>query len=130
MKKLILSVFIASFSYSYAFSQEEVKFKILSFNKYSDGALLRAVDSLKGDTVNIISVSNNMRHSRDYEKIKVDSSYLISIRKLPGSQAYFDENFTIRIKYTVVWKYNDGIKNIPVIAINTNGLYILKQHPK
>lgn len=109
-----------------AFSQtESKKLSVYSISEFSDGYMIRGIDSLKGDTLIVISKTGKPKHMKGYRKIEVGGRYTFKVDDV-GKQfaAMPPSNFVIRIKNTVVWKYGDRVKDMPVFATNTKGLFI------
>ena len=112
----------------FSFSQTNKKALIVySITEYIDGYVIRAIDTIKSDTVNIVSVKDPFKGSRSFEKIVVGKKYSFEFVDLISTMsATSPDNFAARIKTTVIWRPGDGIKDAPVYSKNMKGLWIKK----
>lgn len=111
-----------------SFSQVENRIlEVFCITEYIDGYIIKAIDKLKSDTLNIISLKDNSKHSSHYEKIIVGKKYTFKFEGIANRMPAMPPNeLIVRIKITVVWKDGDGVNNMPVFARNMRGLYIKK----
>jgi hypothetical protein len=104
-------------------------FKVYCITEYIDGYVIRAVDTDKKDTLNIVSPKETYSKRHDYERIQVGKTYTFYYQnQIAQMAAVPPESFAVRIKRTVIWKNGDGVKSIPVFASNTKGLWIRKNY--
>lgn len=102
--------------------------EIYSITEYKDGYVIKAIDTSKFDTLNIISPKEAIRQKRGYEKMIVGSSYNFKFEDLVNQMAAMPtKGFAVRIKTTVVWKSGDRINQMPIFSKNTKGLFIQKK---
>lgn len=128
MKKSFGLVFFWGLLYSFSFAQTKSKvLEIYSITEYIDGYVIKVIDAPSHDTLNIISVKNAIICKRNLQKMIVGQKYNFQFEDLiRQAEATTLSNLVARIKSTVVWSINDGIKNIPVYSKNTKGLWIDK----
>lgn len=98
--------------------------EIYSITEYTDGFLIKGIDTNFKDTLNIISVKGDLRCRCDYDKIEVGRLFAFEISDYMPSSIAVANDFTIKIKTTVVWRSGDRVKEMPVWARNTAGLLI------
>ena len=112
----------------YSFSQINSKVLVVySITEYIDGYVVKAIDTVKSDTLNIVSAKDTFKGNKNYEKIIVGKEYEFEFADLINTMSPTElNNFAARIKTTVIWKPGDGIKNAPVYSKNMKGLWIKK----
>lgn len=94
---------------------------------YGDGYVIRAVDTLRNDTLNIISVKDTIRNKGDYKKMVVGNFYTFEYADVLEQMSAMPPNsFVIKIRNTVLWRDGDPIKAAPVFSRNTKGDCIRK----
>jgi hypothetical protein len=104
---------------------ENRKLTIFSITEFSDGYVIKAIDTLKADTLNIISEKDVPEQKEGYLKTIIGRKYSFEIEDMSKHLAAMPpDNFVIRIKTTVVWRSGDRVKEMPVFARNTKGLFI------
>jgi len=128
MKKLISILFFTITCNSFLFAQSESKLlEVYSITEYVDGYVIKGTDKSKLDTVQIISAKDTLFDSCNYVKLIVGHEYIFAISDIGSNMAAMPpENFLVRIRSTVVWRYGDNVKDLPVFSKNTKGLYIKK----
>ena len=114
--------------YLCAFSQIEKKTLVVySITEFIDGYVIRAIDTVKSDTVSIVSAKVAFKGNRKFKKIVVGNSYSFEFTDLINTMSASALNgFVARIKTTIVWKPQDGIENAPVYSKDMKGLWIKK----
>lgn len=128
MKKLLGSIFFFVMLHSFSFAQiQSRKLEIYSITEYIDGYVIKAIDTSKSDTLNIVSVKSSIKSKRNFEKLIVGKKFNFEFEDVINQMAAMPPNtFVARIKTTVVWRGGDGMNNIPVYSRNTKGLWIKK----
>lgn len=129
MKRIIIIIFIGVILQSFCFAQAQNKrLKIYSITEYIDGYVMKAVDTSKHDTLNIVSAKETIKNKQGVKKLLVGEIYNFEYEDYVSKMAAMPtNNFVIRIKTTVVWKDGDAIKDRPVFAKNIQGLWIKKE---
>lgn len=128
MKKLFGSIFFLVMLHSFPFAQTQSRrLEIYSITEYIDGYVIKAIDTSKSDTLNIVSVKDAIKSQRNFEKLIVGKKYNFEFEDVINQMAAVPPNtFVARIKTTVVWRGGDGMNNKPVYSRNTKGLWIKK----
>ena len=128
MKRTVSLIFLITGLCSSCFAQKESRtLKIYSITEYIDGYLIKAIDSLKRDTLNIISVKDTNINEQKFERMIVGRKYNFEYEDYVNTSAAMSpENFIIRIRTTVVWRGSDENRDRPVFAKNIKGLWITK----
>ncbi|MHA4807470.1 hypothetical protein ACX0G9_05170 [Flavitalea flava] len=127
MKSIVIfSVLMSSCFFS--FSQTETRIlKVHDIRGYNDGYVIQAVDPTNADTLNIITDLKDPEKKHLYEKIVIGEKYKFEFdnpaKHLSGRPI---KDLVLVIKTTVIWKIEDGLKNMPVYSTNMKGLYIKK----
>ncbi len=126
MKKLLLILFL--FSNSLLSVSQNKSLKVYSITEYIDGYVIQGIDAQNLDTLIIISPKEKIINHKEYKKIIVGEQYIFDTYDILSHMSALPlENFMIRIKTTIVWKYNDDKYNeIPVYAKNIKDIYIKK----
>lgn len=126
MRTIVLIVVFLLVSTPTCYSQSNKRIlEVYSITEYVDGFLIRAFDSTKNDTINIISIKDSISKRRHFQRIKVGKKYLFEYEDLILKLASVPSNSHVaKIKTTVIWKKDDGVKNRPFYAVNTKGLWI------
>ena len=126
MKKIFGSVFFLVMLHSLSFAQtQNRRLEIYSITEYIDGYVIKAIDTSKSDTLNIISVKSAIKSKRNFKKMTVGKEYNFEYEDYIGKMAAIAPNsFVIRIKTTVVWRDSDENKNRPVFSKNVKGIWI------
>jgi hypothetical protein len=128
MRKRLFLIWFSVMMYLCAFSQIEKKTLVVySITEFIDGYVIRAIDTVKVDTVSIVSAKVAFKGNRKFKKIVVGSSYGFEFTDLINTMSASALNgFVARIKTTIVWKPQDGIENAPVYSKDMKGLWIKK----
>lgn len=128
MKTISITIVLSLLLSIVAFGQTKSKcFKIYCITEYIDGYVIKAVDTINHDTLNIISVKENILSQKKYRKLLVGKEYNFEYNDYVSSAAAVANSFAIRIKTTVVWRDSNAIKDRPVFAQNIKGLWIRKE---
>ena len=131
MEKKISILFLLSMFFLSMFAQiENRKLEVYSITEYIDGYVVKAIDTSKSDTLNIVSTKDSdILNEDDFEKIVVGGKYNFEFEDLVKKMLAIPPNsFVVRIKTTVIWKNGNGINNMPVFSRNINGLWIKKRN--
>lgn len=125
MPFLILFIFSNSLFGRQPDQTEIKKLVVNSITEYVDGYVIKGIDKLKSDTVNIISYKEEFTDGKGYEKIQINGIYNFKIFNLLKHMAPTGSTvMPLFIKTTLVWKHTDRVRDIPVYARNMKGLYI------
>lgn len=128
MKKRFCLICCLAILYLYSFSQVKSKTLVIySITEYIDGYVIKAIDTAKSDTFNIVSVKETFKCKPGFEKMIVGRAYNFEFEDLISKMsAVPPDNFAARIKTTVIWRAGDGMSSAPVYATNTKSLWIKK----
>lgn len=126
MKKLSITMSFLLLCILSCFSQvKKGVFRVYCITEYIDGYVIKAIDTGKNDTLNIVSVKKDLLWKKNHKKIEVGKIYTLCFQALIAHMAAAPpDSFVIRIKQTVIWRNGDGIKNLPVFALGTWGLWV------
>ena len=126
MKKLFCSMFFLIMLHSLSLAQTQSRrLEVYSITEYIDGYVIKAIDTSKSDTLNIISVKDVVKNKRNFKKIVIGKEYNFEYEDYVSKMAATAPNsFVLRIKTTVVWKDSDDNKKRPVFSKNVKGLWI------
>jgi hypothetical protein len=101
--------------------------KVIGITKYKDGCLIKAIDTVRLDTVNLISVKKSVWRKRNYTRIVENHLYKFEyadLSKTVGAAPI--ETLSVTLKSTVVWTGRDDPDHMPAFLKNTKGLWIRK----
>ena len=128
MKQTFFIIFLGLVLQSFCFAQTQSKrLKIYCITEYIDGYVIKAIDTSKGDTLNIVSLKESFKKQKA-ERLLVGGAYNFEYQNYVEQMAAMPtENFMIRIKSTIVWRSGDAIKDRLVFGKNIKGLWIRKE---
>ncbi len=102
--------------------------KVYSITEYIDGYVITAIDSSKGDTLNIVSAKEPKSKKIKLQRIEIGKKYIFKFKNRMADMASIpSDTFVLRIKTTIVWSRKDGLNNVPVFATNMRGLWVEKE---
>lgn len=105
----------------FSFTQVKSKaLKVYCITEYIDGYVIKAIDTSKLDTLNIISVKEVIKSNRNFKKLIVGKDYKFKYEDSKMA-AMPTNNFVIRIRTTVVWRGTDDNKERPVFLKTLKG---------
>ena len=127
--KRIITLIILLVLYSSSFAQIQSKIlEVYSITEYIDGYVIKAIDTSKPDTLNIVSTKEAVTSKRNYEKLVVGKKYKFEYEDYLKTMSAMPTNgLVIRIKTTLVWRDSDENKNRPVFSKNMKGLWIIRK---
>lgn len=124
MKYLFIILFASCSTCSFSQTKSRL-LKIYSITEYADVFVLKAIDTAKLDTLNIISIRDAPKCKKGLKRIKVGKLYNIMYEENNmAPQILLDNNLVIKVKKTLIWKPSDGLTNLPVYSTNLKGLWI------
>lgn len=98
--------------------------KVIYKNEYLDGAFLCAVDTSTYDTIRVVSEKRTSCRKSGCKQVIVGKVYIFFLKDVYGRMHQPMPGLVMKLKTTVVWRSNDGYKNIPLLAENMRGLCI------
>ena len=127
MKIISITLILSLLLFNVSFGQTKSKLlKIYCITEYIDGYVIKAVDTINHDTLNIISTKETIINQKKYRKLLVGKEYNFEYNDYVSSAAAVANSFAIRIKTTIVWRNSNSVKDRPVFSQNTKGLWIKK----
>lgn len=129
MKAIVTLVFVLFVfnSITYAQDEENRKLKVIHIDSYDDGYLIKALDTLKHDTLNITSAKFPFKigTKHRYQKISIGGVYnFLLFSRDSFAQPILEGNLIIKLRHTIIWKNGDDVRKVPFISKNMNGLYV------
>ena len=129
MKNILSLIFFTVILLTDCYAQAESKsLKVYSITEYIDGYVIKAINTAEHDTLNIISLKEDIGNKRHLERVIVGKEYNFEFQQVANRMAAMPpDRFAVRIKTTVVWKGEDELSNAPVFGKNVKGLWIKKK---
>jgi len=99
--------------------------EVYSITEYIDGFVIRAFDSVKFDTLSIITIKSS-KPNLNVKKIEVGQKYKFEYEDLISKLITVNTNSHVaKIKSTIIWRKENGFNNLPVYSTNIKGLWLL-----
>lgn len=99
--------------------------EVYSITEYIDGFVIKAIDTVRFDTLNIITIKSKKPVSK-VKKIRVGQVYSFTYEDLISKLLTVSTNSHVaKIKSTIVWRKEDGYNNLPVYSTNIRGLWLI-----
>lgn len=99
--------------------------EVCSITEYIDGYVIKAFDSVRFDTLSIIT-TKSIKPSSSVKKIEVGQKYKFEYEDLISRLLTVSTNSHVaKIKSTIIWRKEDGFNNLPMYSTNIKGLWLL-----
>jgi len=101
------------------------RLRVWSITEYVDGYVIKAIDPLKSDTINIVSMKDSVCSSnKKLEKIKIDGTYNFMLEDRLANLVPGSYRVNLRIKQTILWNDTEPYEKRPFYASNMCDLFI------